>query len=131
MGRAAGIAASAARWRFVSSLAGIVKYSMTNIPGTGHPVGLIVFFNGPEAVPKAERDALPELTDRARILMVRANLNVNPASLGATPLRSGPMKIRNSLKSLRSRHRDNRLVRRKGRVYVINKTQRRFKARQG
>jgi large subunit ribosomal protein L36 len=42
-----------------------------------------------------------------------------------------PMKVRNSLKSLRARHRDNRLVRRKGRVYVINKTQRRFKARQG
>jgi large subunit ribosomal protein L36 len=41
------------------------------------------------------------------------------------------MKIRNSLRSLRKRHRDNRLVRRKGRVYVINKTQRRFKARQG
>ena len=41
------------------------------------------------------------------------------------------MKIRNSLKSLRKRHRDNRLVRRKGRVYIINKTQRRFKARQG
>jgi large subunit ribosomal protein L36 len=41
------------------------------------------------------------------------------------------MKIRNSLKSLRSRHRDSQLVRRKGRVYVINKTQKRFKARQG
>lgn len=41
------------------------------------------------------------------------------------------MKVRNSLKSLRSRHRDNRLVRRKGRLYVINKTQRKFKARQG
>ena len=41
------------------------------------------------------------------------------------------MKVRNSLKSLRGRHRDNRVVRRKGRVYVINKTQRRFKARQG
>jgi large subunit ribosomal protein L36 len=41
------------------------------------------------------------------------------------------MKVRNSLKSLRGRHRDNRLVRRKGRVYVINKTNRRFKARQG
>ena len=41
------------------------------------------------------------------------------------------MKIRNSLKSLRGRHRDNRLVRRKGRVYIINKTQKRFKARQG
>jgi large subunit ribosomal protein L36 len=45
--------------------------------------------------------------------------------------RSHPMKVRNSLKSLRGRHRNNRLVRRKGRLYVINKTQRRFKARQG
>ena len=45
--------------------------------------------------------------------------------------RNSPMKVRNSLKSLRGRHRDNRLVRRKGRVYVINKTQKRFKARQG
>ncbi len=41
------------------------------------------------------------------------------------------MKVRNSLKSLKSRHKDCRLVRRKGRVYVINKTQPRFKARQG
>lgn len=41
------------------------------------------------------------------------------------------MKIRNSLKSLLGRHRDNRLVRRKGRVYIINKTQKRYKARQG
>ena len=41
------------------------------------------------------------------------------------------MKIKNSLRALKARHRDNRLVRRKGRVYVINKTQRRYKARQG
>lgn len=41
------------------------------------------------------------------------------------------MKVRNSLKSLRKRHRDNRVVRRRGRVYVINKTMRRYKARQG
>jgi large subunit ribosomal protein L36 len=41
------------------------------------------------------------------------------------------MKVRNSLKSLRKRHRDNRLVRRKGRVYIINKTNPRYKARQG
>lgn len=41
------------------------------------------------------------------------------------------MKVRNSLKSLRSRHRDNQIVRRKGRVYIINKTQKRYKARQG
>ena len=41
------------------------------------------------------------------------------------------MKIVNSLKSLKGRHRDNRVIRRRGRVYVINKTNRRFKARQG
>jgi large subunit ribosomal protein L36 len=41
------------------------------------------------------------------------------------------MKIKNSLRSLRARHRDNRMVRRKGRVYIINKTQKRYKARQG
>jgi large subunit ribosomal protein L36 len=41
------------------------------------------------------------------------------------------MKVKNSLRSLKNRHRDCRIVRRKGRVYVINKTQPRFKARQG
>ena len=41
------------------------------------------------------------------------------------------MKVRNSIKSLRNRHRDCRVVRRRGRLYVINKTNRRFKARQG
>jgi len=52
-------------------------------------------------------------------------------SIGRPTPRNKLMKVRNSLKSLRGRHRDNRLVRRKGRVYVINKTQKRFKARQG
>jgi large subunit ribosomal protein L36 len=41
------------------------------------------------------------------------------------------MKIKNSLKSLLGRHRANRLVRRKGRVFIINKVNPRFKARQG
>ncbi len=41
------------------------------------------------------------------------------------------MKVRNSLKSLRNRHRANQLVRRRGRLFVINKINRRFKARQG
>ena len=50
---------------------------------------------------------------------------------GAAAGKTGPMKIRNSLKSLRGRHRENQIVRRKGRVYVINKTQKRYKARQG
>ena len=41
------------------------------------------------------------------------------------------MKIKNSLKSLKARHRENRLVRRKGRIYIINKQNPRFKALQG
>ncbi len=41
------------------------------------------------------------------------------------------MKIKNSLKSLKTRDRNNRVVRRKGRVYVINKQNPRYKARQG
>ena len=41
------------------------------------------------------------------------------------------MKIRNSLRTLRDRHRANRLVRRKGRVFIINKVNPRFKVRQG
>jgi large subunit ribosomal protein L36 len=41
------------------------------------------------------------------------------------------MKIVNSIKTIKKRHKDNRVVRRRGRVYIINKTNRRFKARQG
>jgi large subunit ribosomal protein L36 len=41
------------------------------------------------------------------------------------------MKVRNSLKSLRGRHQKNQLVRRRGRLFVINKVNKRFKARQG
>ena len=41
------------------------------------------------------------------------------------------MKIRHSLKSVKLRHKDCRIVRRKGRVYVINKKNPKFKQRQG
>jgi large subunit ribosomal protein L36 len=41
------------------------------------------------------------------------------------------MKIVNSLKSAKKRDKNCRVVRRKGRLYVINKTNPRFKARQG
>jgi large subunit ribosomal protein L36 len=41
------------------------------------------------------------------------------------------MKVVNSLKSMKNRHKDCRVVRRRGRMYVINKTNPRFKARQG
>jgi large subunit ribosomal protein L36 len=41
------------------------------------------------------------------------------------------MKVRNSLRSLKKRDKDCRVIRRKGRVYVINKKNPRFKARPG
>jgi large subunit ribosomal protein L36 len=62
---------------------------------------------------------------------VTGSIPVAPTSCRLIQEGIDPMKVRNSLKSLRSRHRDNRLVRRRGRVYIINKTNRRFKARQG
>jgi large subunit ribosomal protein L36 len=51
---------------------------------------------------------------------------VPPLSYG-----TDPMKIANSLKSLKKRDKNCRVIRRKGRVYVINKSNPRFKARQG
>lgn len=45
--------------------------------------------------------------------------------------KASAMKVRNSLKALMARHRDNKLVRRRGRTYIINKVNKRFKARQG
>jgi large subunit ribosomal protein L36 len=41
------------------------------------------------------------------------------------------MRVRNSLKSAKLRDKDCRVVRRKGRVYVINKKNPRMKVRQG
>jgi large subunit ribosomal protein L36 len=53
-----------------------------------------------------------------------------PASR-AEHVRTAAMKIANSLKSLKKRDKNCRVVRRKGRVYVINKVNPRYKARQG
>lgn len=41
------------------------------------------------------------------------------------------MKIKNSLRALKKRDRNNRVIRRRGRLYIINKVNKRFKARQG
>ena len=41
------------------------------------------------------------------------------------------MKVKGSLKSAKTRDKDCKLVRRKGRIYVINKKNPRMKARQG
>lgn len=43
---------------------------------------------------------------------------------------NNPMKVLNSLKSAKTRHRDCKVVRRRGKVFVICKSNPRFKARQ-
>ena len=50
---------------------------------------------------------------------------------GREPFRGHVMKIANSLKTLKKRDKNCKIVRRRGRTYVINKTNPRFKARQG
>jgi large subunit ribosomal protein L36 len=56
---------------------------------------------------------------------------VGPAPYLLPLARDTGMKIVNSLKSLKKRDKNCRIVRRKGRVYVINKANPRYKARQG
>lgn len=41
------------------------------------------------------------------------------------------MKIVNSLKTIKKRDRNCKVIKRRGRTYVINKTNKRYKARQG
>jgi large subunit ribosomal protein L36 len=53
------------------------------------------------------------------------------AAISRRSKRLGAMKIRNSLKSAKARDKNCRVVRRHGRVYVINKKNPRMKARQG
>jgi large subunit ribosomal protein L36 len=77
-----------------------------------------------EAPPAQEQGAAPGLTGAGGIPIFRACLAIR-ARLELV------MKVVNSLKSAKKRHKDSRIVRRKGRVYVINKTNPRFKARQG
>jgi large subunit ribosomal protein L36 len=54
-----------------------------------------------------------------------------PAGMGSSGGKEKVMKVLNSLKSAKKRDKNCRIVRRKGRVYVINKRNPRFKARQG
>jgi large subunit ribosomal protein L36 len=69
--------------------------------------------------------------DRGEIDFPRPRTYTAALPTGPFSLSAGVMKVRSSLKSLKTRHRDCKLVRRKGRVYIINKTNPRYKARQG
>lgn len=54
-----------------------------------------------------------------------------PQSVKNIGIGTKTMKVVNSLKTLKKRDRDCRVIRRKGRLYVINKKNPRYKARQG
>jgi large subunit ribosomal protein L36 len=71
----------------------------------------------------------PNATTLLPMLLGLTPGTVLPMFRGSRRIRA--MKIANSLKTLKKRDKNCRIVRRKGRVYVINKTNPRFKARQG
>jgi large subunit ribosomal protein L36 len=71
-----------------------------------------------------ENEANPGLTKPWMPLYCPPEFNTEMELVGA-------MKIANSLKTLKSRDRNCRVIKRRGRVYVINKKNKRFKARQG
>ncbi len=61
-------------------------------------------------------------------------LSTRPYAVGGCRRRfqeCDPVKIRNSIKSAKMRERNCVVVRRRGRLYVINKKQPRYKTRQG
>ena len=71
----------------------------------------------------------PPLSPRADLRATRPTFPLtSPAAFRVlTPF----MKVVSSIKSAKKRHPDCQVVRRKGRIYVINKTDPRYKARQG
>ena len=75
--------------------------------------------------------ALPVARPECAIDLAGTFPYMRPLRREAAKVRSRAMKVRSSLKSLKTRHRDCKLVRRKGRIYVINKTDPRYKAKQG
>jgi large subunit ribosomal protein L36 len=62
--------------------------------------------------------------------MVRASIE-GAAAAAPLHLNGTAMKVRNSLKSAKARDKNCKIVRRHGRVYIINKLKPRLKARQG
>ena len=65
---------------------------------------------------------------QAGVFLSRA-MNYN-SRLAPSSIQERAMKVLSSLKSAKSRHRDCKIVRRRGKVFVICKTNPRFKARQ-
>ncbi len=78
-------------------------------------------------VPRPWRILAGRRTDQARrnAIWRKVWVRVDPS------IEVGAMKVVNSLKTAKTRDKNCRVVRRKGRVYVINKKNPRFKARQG
>jgi len=62
---------------------------------------------------------------------LRNGLYSKESATSLPPSTAGPMKVLSSLASAKRRHADCQIVKRKGTLYVINKTNPRFKARQG
>jgi large subunit ribosomal protein L36 len=81
----------------------------------------------PQAVAQARISGLP------KTFFMRSSLNAKikkQSSMTALFNRSPAVKVLSSLKTAKTRHRDCKVVRRRGKVFVICKSNPRFKARQ-
>lgn len=72
-----------------------------------------------------------EINDQLRDMLDKLERETLVSASFLHHLQGYNMKVVNSLKTLKKRDRNCRVVRRKGRVYVINKMKPRCKARQG
>ena len=70
------------------------------------------------------------LTSMDLIHMFRRSFTGTWTFQGSSTERRSAMRIASSLKTLKKREKDCRIIRRRGRVYVINKKNPRFKAKQ-
>jgi large subunit ribosomal protein L36 len=73
----------------------------------------------------------PALKRRLDAAVPRKPPQANPTTSHASAGTPTAMKIRNSLRTAKKRDKNCRVIRRRGRTYVINKKNPRLKARQG
>ena len=98
-----------------------------NLLIANHPL-ISIFFNSWCDSGAGLHMAYPNVHARLLTAVLAIHMFRRPARWGTE---DQVMKVANSLKTLKKRHKKCRLVRRRGRVFVINKENPRFKARQG
>lgn len=101
-----------------------LKWAPGTPPSRIDSLGALAYGPAPVAGPRRSEE-------RSGWVARRLYEHPGPHGSQGTSTEVGAMKVVNSLKTAKQRDKNCRIVRRKGRVYVINKKNPRFKARQG